>query len=129
MLQVILALNPQHAERLAHLHPTALVIDHERNTLRRGKTTVRLEPNKFRILFSIALQLGGLRSKTDLFDEFWGYREDGGPDSQEKLVEVHVCKIRKALPSLGIAIETVYCRGYRLVDIAAPAQTELRRAA
>lgn len=129
MLQVILALNAHHAHRLAGLHPDALVVDYDRRTLLRDGTAVRFEPTKFQILFSIARHLGGIRSKTDLFDELWGYREDGGPDSQEKVVDVHLCKIRKVLPALGIGIETVWGQGYRVINVAAPARIELRRAA
>lgn len=69
--------------------------------------------------FLIALGTGRLMSKERLHDQIYGDDPDGGPEL--KIVDVFICKLRKKLTPYGVAIETIWGRGYRMT-----AQTKAR---
>jgi DNA-binding response OmpR family regulator len=51
-------------------------------------------------------------SRDLLLGDVWGYRYTGGT----RTVDVHVRRLRKKLPELVSALETVKQFGYKLVD-------------
>jgi DNA-binding response OmpR family regulator len=128
-LQIILALKAGQAKRLTVDNPDALIVDYDRKAFWRDGAFIRLEPSKFMLVFLIASRVGALVSKEELCDALWGDEEDGGPDTQWKVIDVQLCKIRKVLPSLGVWIETVHGRGYRFVARDGSVEHALRRAA
>jgi len=83
-------------------------------------------PREFDILLHLARADGGIVSRTDLLRSVWQIDFDPGTNS----VEVHVCRLRKAIERVaGIAcIETVKGAGYRL-DPAAIAPSAIGAAA
>lgn len=57
-----------------------------------------------------------VRSKEQLMaDLYWSENED----PEIKIIDVWICKLRKKLQPLGVVIETIWGRGYRLVSTAA----------
>jgi DNA-binding response OmpR family regulator len=129
MMQVILAVRPGQAKRLSFKHPKALVVDADRRMLWSNGLWLKLGATRFAVVFAIALRRGGLMSKPELGDLLWSGREDGGPDTQWKIIDIHLCALRKLLPSLGVTVLTVHGQGYRLIEAAAPPEIEIRRAA
>lgn len=141
MRQVILTTG--NAAGLADVNPEAIVLDYTPVPTWNARTKhlgykpagqvfcqgrlVRLTPSQFRIASCIVAARGKTVSADAIMEALYGDDPDGGPE--EKTIDVHLCKIRKALPALGIAIETVWGRGYRAVVVAAPAQSKLRVAA
>lgn len=71
------------------------------------------EANLFDVLFKAGER--GV-SKQSLFDALYGNDPDGGPDG--KIVDVFICKLRRKLRDADLPwfIETLWGRGYRLVD-------------
>jgi len=59
------------------------------------------------------LYQGGVRSHAQLVDSLLGGRLI---KTEDKIVHVHVCNLRKKLKPLGITIQTVWGRGYMLTD-------------
>lgn len=82
---------------------------------------VRLPAHAFALFQS--LQKAGVRgkSKEQLMDDlYWRRNDDEEPDA--KIIDVWVCKLRPLIAPLGIRIETLWGKGYRMQVTAGVAQ-------
>lgn len=71
---------------------------------------VMLAPMEFMILKILMENCGRLVTREDLIIRVWGYDFDGN----ERIVDNHVKKLRKALGVVSTQIKTVFKRGYKL---------------
>jgi DNA-binding response OmpR family regulator len=92
-----------------------LRIDDAGIIVRSGRFTL-LTVQENAIFASLHAAKGRLRTKEQLLsDGYWQADEE----PEIKIIDVWVCKLRKKLRPLGVNIETVWGRGYRLVMAAA----------
>ena len=69
-----------------------------------------LPPKEYEMLLFFMQNPGRIYSREQLLIRFWGYDFDGN----ERVVDNHIKKLRKAMGSCGCRIETVRKSGYRL---------------
>ena len=73
---------------------------------------VILAPKEFAILKILIDNLGQVVSRETLLTRVWGYDFDGN----DRVVDNHIKKLRKALGNASLQIKTVFKRGYKLED-------------
>jgi DNA-binding response OmpR family regulator len=79
----------------------------------RGKTeSLRLTELGFRVLEVLARNEGRLLSREQLMNDVWS----GSGDASDRAVDLHVFRLRKLLRHWDREIETVYGRGYCVVE-------------
>lgn len=71
---------------------------------------VSLPPKEYEMLLFFLQNPGRIYSREQLLIRFWGYDFDGN----ERVVDNHIKKLRKAIGSCGCTIQTVRKFGYRL---------------
>lgn len=71
---------------------------------------LELPPKEYEMLLFFMENPGRLYSREQLLIRFWGYDFDGN----ERVVDNHIRKLRRAIGSCGCAIQTVRRAGYRL---------------
>ena len=69
-----------------------------------------LPPREYELLLFFLENPGRIFSRQQLLIRFWGYEFDGN----ERVVDNHIKKLRKALGSWGGSVQTVRGSGYRL---------------
>lgn len=69
-----------------------------------------LPPKEYEMLLFFMQNPGRIYSREQLLIRFWGYDFDGN----ERVVDNHIKKLRRAIGSCGCAIQTVRKSGYRL---------------
>jgi len=82
----------------------------ERHEVRCGGRTVPLTATEFRVLLVFLAAPGRLLSRDAILKKAWG----DDTHVTDRTVDVHVAKIRRKIPLLAEAIETVRDAGYRL---------------
>lgn len=82
-----------------------LVLDVGRRSVERAGVSLSLTPTEFDLLHSLMKTPGEPRSKRDLLEEVWGYRENS-----PHLVEVQISGLRRKLEAVGPRM-VVTCRG------------------
>ena len=87
-------------------------VDLERHRVRAGETVVDLSPTEFRLLQHLMRQPERVHSRAQLLDKVWGDHVF----IEERTVDVHVLRLRKALTNVGAQglVQTVRGLGYRL---------------
>ena len=69
-----------------------------------------LPPKEYEILVFFMQNPGRIYSREQLLIRFWGYDFEGN----ERVVDNHIKKLRKAIGSCGCTIQTVRKFGYRM---------------
>jgi len=69
------------------------------------------------ITFMLVAARGDFVSKEDMKDALWLTRDDGGPISGSRFVDVLICHIRKHQHLIGIEIERWWGMGYRAIPL------------
>lgn len=87
-------------------------MDPYRCTVHVDEIEVILAPKEYNILKMLMENKGRLVSRESLLIKVWGYDFDGN----DRVVDNHVKKLRKALGNASNQIKTVIKRGYRLED-------------
>ncbi len=90
----------------------ALAIDPKRREVTVGGTPVEMRTKEFDVLFVMAQHKGMVLSREQLLNLAWGYDFYG----ETRTVDVHVAHLRNKLADSGVAIETVWGIGYKLVE-------------
>ena len=87
-----------------------VILDRETHRVTRGASDLHLGPTEYRLLEHLMENAGRVFSRSQLLDIIWG-REN---DIDERTVDVHVGRLRKALgaPALPDPIRTVRGAGY-----------------
>ena len=99
-------LRPTKAIALRDLH-----IDHERREVRVKDELISLRAREFDLLAYLAQYRGLVLSRDQLLNGVWGYDYYG----DTRTVDVHIAHLRDKLARSGVAIETVWGIGYKLV--------------
>lgn len=89
------------------------VIDYDAGIIVKDGQFAALTESEFAVHAKLAERPGHVVSKETLMLSLYGMRNDS-EEPLEKIIDVLVCKARKKLKPLGIAIDTVWGRGYRL---------------
>ncbi len=76
----------------------------------RGSQLLSLPPKEYDMLLFFLENPGRIFNREQLLIRFWGYEFDGN----QRVVDNHIKKLRKAIGSCGCTIETVRKSGYRL---------------
>ena len=71
---------------------------------------VELPPKQYALLKYLMEHKGRVVERENLLTRIWGYDYDGN----ERVVDNHIKKLRKALGSEGSRIKTVFTKGYKL---------------
>jgi DNA-binding response OmpR family regulator len=69
-----------------------------------------LTPIEFKILYQLAVEEGGIRSRQDLLESVWGKNQN----VIERTVDQHVSKLRKKLEPSTFTIKSLHKKGYLL---------------
>lgn len=85
-----------------------LILDRETMRVHRGSDDIRLGPTEFRLLEHLMGQAGRVFTRSQLIDQIWG-RES---EIDERTVDVHMGRLRKALGEGRDPIRTVRGAGY-----------------
>jgi DNA-binding response OmpR family regulator len=85
-------------------------IDQQRRTVRVLGEDVALTPTEFDLLVCLAVQNGAVRTREQLLQDVWGYRDGSGA----RTVDSHVRALRRKLGD-GV-IRTVHGVGYAIKD-------------
>lgn len=78
----------------------------------RGRRFATLSPQEATVLAELVKARGGLRTKERLLSSLHLF---GAEDRETKIIDVHVCRLRRKLKPLGLSIGTVWGQGYRLI--------------
>lgn len=89
-----------------------LVVDPKRREVTVGGKPVEMRTKEFDVLFVMAQHKGMVLSREQLLNLAWGYDFYG----ETRTVDVHVAHLRNKLAESGVAIETVWGIGYKLVE-------------
>ena len=87
-----------------------LKADIRSRSVQKGGEIIPLPPKEYEMLLFLMQNPGRVYSREQLLIRFWGYDFDGN----ERVVDNHIKKLRKAIGSCGCTIETVRKFGYRL---------------
>ena len=87
-----------------------LKIDVQSHKVFKNGELLPLPPKEYEMLLFFMQNPGRIFSREQLLIRFWGYDFDGN----ERVVDNHIKKLRKAVGSCGCTIETVRKFGYRL---------------
>jgi two-component system cell cycle response regulator CtrA len=99
-----------HAQAIIHTGELAINLDGK--VVTRGDRPVHLTGKEYQIFELLSLRKGTTQTKEALMNHLYG----GMDEPELKIVDVFICKLRKKLGESGRHIETVWGRGYRLVD-------------
>lgn len=88
--------------------------DPERQIITNGARSVRLSKQQFRLAQFLIRKFPAMASKDAIYDEVFMEANGDGPDM--KIVDVIICKIRPLLADVGLVIETMWGKGYRLLE-------------
>ena len=92
-----------------HLNPATLTVSVSDGE---DKKNVDLPPKEYTILKYLLEHKNQVISREQILIRVWGYDYEGN----ERVVDNHVKKLRKALEVAGGQIQTVVTRGYKIVD-------------
>ena len=87
-----------------------LTIDRKSHKVWSSGQPISLAPKEYEILLFLMENPERIYSRQQLLIRFWGYDFDGN----ERVVDNHIKKLRKAIGSCGCTIQTVRKSGYRL---------------
>lgn len=92
------------------LRAGSLELDVRTHEVWNGGEPVRLPPKEYEMLVFFLENPGRVYSREQLLIRFWGYDFDGN----ERVVDNHIKKLRKAIGVCGCVIRTVRKSGYRM---------------
>lgn len=89
-----------------------LKVDVRNHAVWKSGQLISLPPKEYDMLLFFLENPGRIYSREQLLIRFWGYDFDGN----ERVVDNHIKKLRKAIGSCGCSIQTVRKAGYRMVS-------------
>ncbi|MCZ8254950.1 MAG: winged helix-turn-helix domain-containing protein, partial [Polaromonas sp.] len=93
----------------------ALVLDAATHRISYQGQELKLGPTEFKLLHYLMKHAERVHSRSALLDKVWGDHVF----IEERTVDVHVKRLREALGSAGVMVETVRGAGYRLTAMVA----------
>lgn len=88
--------------------------DPDSGIITNGQKSVRMRKQQFRLAAFLIRKFPAMASKESIYDEVFMYSNGDGPSM--KIIDVQICHIRPLLAEIGLVIETVWGKGYRLVE-------------
>lgn len=88
-----------------------VTVDLNENRIFLGEQSVKVPRQLAEVAFALAEHIGMVVTRERLFLRVWGHLSD----TQTKIVDVQLCKLRQAIKPLNITIETVRGLGFRMV--------------
>lgn len=79
-----------------------------------GLFTAKLTPRQFAVAKVLIDAFPRMVTKEELYDRVFLYPNGEGPEI--KIVDVMICKIRPPLAEIGLVVDTIWGRGYRLIE-------------
>lgn len=93
-----------------------LLADEDSGVITNGEVHIRLRAQQFKLAKFLIERFPLTASKESIYDNVFMHYDGSGPEM--KIVDVVVCHIRPHLAELGLVIETVWGKGYKLVEAA-----------
>ena len=97
---------------LALLQIGGLAVDVTGHAVSLEGAALHLTPNEFKLLVGLARRPGQTLTREQLLDELYGPTAS----SFDRSIDSHIKNLRRKLEGSGVAIETVYGVGYRLLE-------------
>lgn len=107
---------------LQFVEGASILVDPINGSITNGGKTIRLQPQHFKLAKYLIDCFPMTATNQGIYDSVFADIASGGPEA--KIIGVIICKIRPALAEIGFAVETVWGRGYRLLE-ADPTQSDL----
>lgn len=104
----------------APVDPLEILVDEPSGVVVRNNQAIRLKPQHLQVFLILLRHHPRHVQRDTLFDALYGARPDGGPDD-DSVLATYASHLRRALAVIGLGVEGVYGRGYRLIDSASPA--------
>lgn len=79
-----------------------------------GIFSAKLTPRQFAVAKVLIDAFPRMVTKEEIYDRAFLYPNGDGPEI--KIVDVMICKIRPPLAEIGLVIETVWGKGYKMVE-------------
>jgi two-component system, cell cycle response regulator CtrA len=101
-------------ESCGHILPDfgGIVADPDRGEVRFHGRAVILTMQEFSVFAFLLGKQGKMASKDTIFDHLYQLSNE---DIEIKIIDVWICKLRRKISKLGLAIDTSWGRGYALV--------------
>lgn len=99
-----------------HIAPDRILADLNTNTVTFGRRRVVLGAGEAEMAFAIVDAYPGTASLDRIYTALWGGYDR--PLCAEKSVHVYACRIRAALKPIGLGLENIPRRGYRISEVA-----------
>lgn len=96
------------------------------STITNGAITVRFTPRGFGVAKHLIDAFPRMATKDAIYDAIFCDAIGDGPET--KIIDVYICRIRPAMAELGLVIETVWGKGWRLVEADATQANAIRDA-
>lgn len=96
------------------LPETGLVVDMDAGIVVCNGRFAHLTETEFEVFNKLASHPGRVVRKDALHAALYSLRR-GGDEPLDKIVDVYICKLRPKIRPLGIEIENVWGRGYKIV--------------
>lgn len=98
---------------------STVIVSLDNNTVTVRGQCVKLCPREAEIVYLLVKRMPTIVTRSTLVERVWGLNETEG---SAKCIDVHINKIRRKLLPLGLKVETVWSRGFRLSDLIARQQ-------
>jgi DNA-binding winged helix-turn-helix (wHTH) protein len=91
-----------------------LLFNADMNTIARGNAVVKFTQREFDFAQLLVKKFPATATKEAIYDKVFMHANGDGPDM--KIVDVILCHIRPRMAELGMLVETVWGKGYRLIE-------------
>ncbi|MCL6653510.1 hypothetical protein A6R70_14555 [Agrobacterium rubi] len=99
---------------LQFVEGASILVDPINGSITNGGNTIRLQPQHFKLAKYLLDCFPMTATNEGIYDSVFADIASGGPEA--KIIGVIICKVRPALAEIGFAVETVWGRGYRLLE-------------
>lgn len=93
----------------------AVLLDRATHTVTVGGVIRQMTPLEFVMIDALVAKRPGHVTRDQIFAALYGNRYDGGPDCGHKVIDVLVCRARRAFVGTRLHLETVWGVGYRAI--------------
>jgi DNA-binding winged helix-turn-helix (wHTH) protein len=91
-----------------------ILVDHDESLIYNASHTAYLTRQEFKVVKLLIDRSPNMITKESLYD--LAFVDDRGEGPSMKIVDVIICKIRKKIEPVDLIIETVWGKGYKLID-------------
>lgn len=88
------------------------IVDLNTNTVSWRGHSLKMRPQQVEIMHVLARKFPHIATREAIINALWA--PDTQPDTGNKVIDVHICRIRKMLAGTGMSVDVVWGRGYVL---------------